>query len=178
MQSRTVRGILPVRKEESSPQDLQNLEDRRQEQKRYYNESSRDLNILKEGQNIFYYDQRKGNWLPGIITNRLHDRSYQIVTKGGRPITRNRRDLKPHPGNVEVKFKSDPPTNPPIRSSPDVRNVQKPISNKVPDANKVSTEKPVSAKINKSPEDQGHNNPTYVTRSGRAVKKPARFLDK
>ena len=77
-------------------------------------------------------------------------------------------------GNVEVKFKSDPP----IHSSPDVRNVQKPISNKAPDVNKVSTEKPVSAKINKSPEDQGHNNPTYVTKSGTAVKKPACFLDK
>ena len=55
MQSRTVRGILPVRKEESHSQDLQNLEERRQEQ-RYYNENSRDLNILKEGQNVFYYD--------------------------------------------------------------------------------------------------------------------------
>ena len=50
MQCRTVRGILPVRKEESHPQDLQNLEDRRQEQKCYYNENSQDLNILKEGQ--------------------------------------------------------------------------------------------------------------------------------
>ena len=89
MQSRPICGILPVRKEESSPQDLQNLEDRRQEQKHYYNKSSQDLNILKEGQNIFYYDQRKGNWLPGIITQKLHKRSYQIVTKGGRLITRN-----------------------------------------------------------------------------------------
>ena len=33
MQSHTVCGILLVRKEESCPQDLQNLEDRRQEQK-------------------------------------------------------------------------------------------------------------------------------------------------
>ena len=40
MQSRTVCGILPVRKEESHSQDLQNLEERRQEQKHYYNENS------------------------------------------------------------------------------------------------------------------------------------------
>ena len=89
LQSHTVCGILPVRKEEDRPQYLQNLEDRRQEQKCYSNKSSQDLNILKEGQNIFYYDQWKSNRLPGIITQRLHERSYQIVTKEGRPITRN-----------------------------------------------------------------------------------------
>ena len=33
MQCHTVHGILPVRKEESNPQDLQNFVDRRQEQK-------------------------------------------------------------------------------------------------------------------------------------------------
>ena len=182
MQSRTVCGILPVRKEESHSQDLQNLEERRQEQQRYYNENSRDLNILKEGQNVFYYDLRNGNWLPGIITKKLHERSYQIVTKGGRPITRNRRDLKPHPGNVEVKFRSNPPSTPLISSSPGVRNVQKPISNNVPDASTMSTDKPVSRKINnRSQEDMGNNHlppTTYVTRSGRTIKKPVRFLDK
>ena len=68
MQSHTVCGIPPVRKEESCPQDLQNMEDRRKEQKHYYDESSHNLNILKEGQYVLYYDQRKGNWFPGIIT--------------------------------------------------------------------------------------------------------------
>ena len=52
------------------------------------------------------------------------------------------------------------------------------MNNKVPEGNyEVSTEKPISAKIKKSPDDQGSKNMTYVTRSGRAVKKPARFLD-
>ena len=82
---------------------------------------------------------------------RLYERSYQIVTKGGRPITRNQRDLKPYPGNVEVKFKSNPPSNPLTSSSPDVCNIPKPMTNKIPEGNKVSTEKPVSAKTNKSP---------------------------
>ena len=71
IQSHTVCGILPVRKEESHPQDLQNLEDRRQEQKCYYNEGSQDLKILKAGQNVFYYDLQKGIWLPGIITKKI-----------------------------------------------------------------------------------------------------------
>ena len=131
---------------------------------------------------MFYYDLHKGNWLPGIIMKKLHERSYQILTKGGRPITRNRRDLKPHPGNVEVKLKSNPASNPLISSSPGVRNAQKPISNNVPDANTTSTDKPVSRKLNnKSLEDKGNNHSpptTYVTKSGRTVKKPARFLDK
>ena len=113
---------------------------------------------------------------------KLHERSYQIVTKGGRPITRNRRDLKPHPGNVEVKFKSNPPSTPLISSSPGVCNVQEPISNTVPDASTMSTDKPVSRKINnRSQEDMGNNHlppTTYVTRSGRTIKKPAHFLDK
>ena len=57
MQSRTVRGILPVRKEESNPQDLQNFENRRQEQKHYYDQGSHNLDILKEGQSKMFYDQ-------------------------------------------------------------------------------------------------------------------------
>ena len=61
MQSHTVCGILPVRKEESNPQDLQNLEERRQEQKQHYDQGSHNLNRLQEGQSVFYYDQRKGN---------------------------------------------------------------------------------------------------------------------
>ena len=40
MQCCTIFGILPVRKEENHPHDLMNLEDRRQKQKHYYNESS------------------------------------------------------------------------------------------------------------------------------------------
>ena len=69
-----------------------------------------------------------------------------------------------------------------MSSSPGVRNVQKPISNTVPDASTMSTDKPVSRKINnRSQEDMGNNHlppTTYVTRSGRTIKKPARFLDK
>ena len=186
MQSRTVRGILPVRKEESNPQDLQNFENRRQEQKQYYDQNSHNLDTLKEGQNIMFYDQRRGHWSPGIVVKKLHDRSYQLVTQGGRQITRNRRDLKTHPGNVEVKFK----TNPPANSSPDVRNVPKvPVNTKVPVSTKMpmSTDVPKSVKVNKGPVDQGSRNVTtapsgsagnYMTRSGRNVRKPARFLDK
>ena len=178
MQSRTVRGILPVRKEESSPEDLQNLKDRRLEQKQYFDQGSRDLNTLREGQSIFYFDHRRNKWLPGVVTQRYHERAYQVVTEGGRPISRNRRDLKPHPGNVEVKF--FPRSSPDPHNAPKpVQNVPKPMSNRVSEGgNKVSTEKPVSANISKNPEDQGSKNMTYVTRSGRAVKKPARFLDK
>ena len=47
--------------------------------------------MLKDGQNILYFDQRKGHWLPGIIVKKVHDRSYQLVTQGGRQITKNRR---------------------------------------------------------------------------------------
>ena len=47
--------------------------------------------MLKEGQNILYYDQRKEHWLPGVIVKKLYDRSYQLVTQVGRQITRDRR---------------------------------------------------------------------------------------
>ena len=52
------------------------------------------------------------------------------------------------------------------------------MTNKVSEGNKVSTEKPVSDKTNKSPEDQDSKNTTYITKSGGAVKKPAHFLNK
>ena len=117
---------------------------------------------------------------------KLHDRSYQLVTQGGQQITRNRRDLKAHPGNVEVKFK----TSPPVNSTSDVRNVPKvPVNTKMPESTKMpkSTEVPKSVKVNKSPVDQGNRNVTtapsgstgnYMTRSGRPVRKPAHFPDK
>ena len=98
------------------PKDLQNFVDRRQEQKEYYNKGSHDLEMLKDGQNILYFDQRKGHWLPGIIVKKVHDRSYQLVTQGGRQITRNRRQLKPHPGKVEVELGRP---NPPVETFPD-----------------------------------------------------------
>ena len=65
MQSCTVQGILPVRKEESNSQDLQNFKNRRQEQKQYYDQGFHNLDTLKE------------HWSPGIVVKN------QLITKGG-----------------------------------------------------------------------------------------------
>ena len=124
--------------------------------------------MLKDSQNILYFDQRKGHWLPGIIVKKVHDRSYQLVTQGGRQITRNRRQLKPHPGKVEVKFG---------RPNPPVKTFQTPV-----DVPKV----PPSTRIKKPQEDQGNKSASttstsgttnYITQSGRVIKKPVRFQD-
>ena len=102
MKKRTIRGILPVRQQGTCSNDYDRKVLRRQEQAKYQSGSS--YKELAMGSSVLYYDHDKGQWVPGVLVERIHDRSYVVISQKGRKITRNRIDIKPYPGKVEVQF--------------------------------------------------------------------------
>ena len=70
------------------------------------------------GSSILYYDHDKSQWVPGVLVEKIHDRSYVIISQKGRKVTRNRIDIKPYPGKVQVHFETpkEPMTSPTIMS--------------------------------------------------------------
>ena len=56
--------------------------------------------------------------VPGVLVEKIHDRSYVIISQKGRKVTRNRIDTKQYPGKVQVQFEIPkvPMTSPTIMS--------------------------------------------------------------
>ena len=76
----------------------------KQEQAKY--QTGKPLQELPEGSNILFYRERESQWLPGVIVQRLHDRSYVIISEKGRKVVRNRIDIKLYHKDVHVRFQS------------------------------------------------------------------------
>ena len=99
-----MRGLLPVRQQETNIQDYENYQARKQEQARY--QTGKPLQELAEGSNVLFFSQRENHWIPGVIVQRLHDRSYVIISEKGRKVVRNRIDIKQYHKDVHVRFQS------------------------------------------------------------------------
>ena len=104
MHKRTIRGLLPVRQQETNVQDYENYQARKQEQAEY--QTGKPLQELPEGSNVLFFSQRENHWIPGVIVQRLHDRSYVIISEKGRKVVRNRIDVKQFHKDVHVRFQS------------------------------------------------------------------------
>ena len=61
VQCHTIPGMLPGKWHKSNPQDVKHFLDRRQKQKVPYNQRTHNLDMFNKGQDIIYYDQRKGH---------------------------------------------------------------------------------------------------------------------
>ena len=94
MQQRTIRGILPVKQQETNQENYDRFRTRKSEQSEY--QVGQDLPKLPIGSNVLYYSQVRNQWSPGVIVDRVHDRSYTIISQKGRMLSRNRIDLKPY----------------------------------------------------------------------------------
>ena len=118
MQKRTIRGLLPVRQQETNVQDYENFQARKQEQAKY--QTGKPLQELPEGSNVLFFSQRDNYWIPGVIVQRLHDRTYVIISEKGRKVVRNRIDIKQYHKDVHVRFQSSykRPITPPKTSLP------------------------------------------------------------
>ena len=103
MKKRTIRGILPVRQQGTCSSDYERKLSRRQEQAKY--QSGSQYKPLAMGSSILYYDHDKSQWVPGVLVEKIHDRSYVIISQKGRKVTRNRIDIKPYPGKVKFTLK-------------------------------------------------------------------------
>ena len=104
MQKRTVRGILHLRQQESNLDDYNRYHARKDEQAQY--QTGKALPQVAERSSILFYSERESQWLPGVIVQRLHDRSYVIISEKGRKVVRNRIDIKPYHQTVHVRFHS------------------------------------------------------------------------
>ena len=104
MQRRTIRGLLPVKQQESNLDDYVRYHARKQEQAKY--QTGKPLQELPEGSNILFYSERESQWLPGVIVQRLHDRSYVIISEKGRKVVRKRIDIKLYHKDVHIRFQS------------------------------------------------------------------------
>ena len=111
MQQRTLRGILPVRQQETNQENYDRFRQRKAEQNQY--QVGQELPKLPVGSNVLYYSQVRSQWLPGVIVDRVHDRSYTIISQKGRMLSRNRIDLKPYKKQVVIQYEQPKlPTSP------------------------------------------------------------------
>ena len=108
MQQRTIRGILPTRQQETNPHNYDRLRNRKLEQNQY--QTGQDLHKLPIGSNVLYYSSVRNQWSPGVIVERVHDRSYTVISQKGRMLSRNRVDLKPYHKEVTITY--EPPKSP------------------------------------------------------------------
>ena len=108
MQQRTIRGILPTRQQETNHCNYEKFRTRKLEQSQY--QTGQNLPTLPIGSNVLYYSAVRNQWSPGVIVERVHDRSYTVISQKGRMLSRNRVDLKPYHKEVTISF--EPPKSP------------------------------------------------------------------
>ena len=108
MQQRTIRGILPTRQQETNQCNYEKFRTRKLEQSQY--QTGQNLPTLPIGSNVLYYSAVRNQWSPGVIVERVHDRSYTVISQKGRMLSRNRVDLKPYHREVTISF--EPPKSP------------------------------------------------------------------
>ena len=79
---RALRGILPVRQQETNQVNYDRFRVRKSEQTQY--QLGQDLPKLPVGSNVLYSSHIRNLWSPGVIVDRVHDRSYTIISQKGR----------------------------------------------------------------------------------------------
>ena len=108
MQQRTIRGILPTRQQQTYLHNYDRFRNRKLEQSQY--QTGQDLPKLPIVSNVLYYSSVRNQWSPGVIVERVHDRSYTVISQKGRMLSRNRVDLKPYHKEVTITY--EPPKSP------------------------------------------------------------------
>ena len=153
MQRRTIRGRLPVKQQESNLDDYVRYHARKQEQAKY--QTGKPLQELPEGSNILFYSERESQWLPGVIVQRLHDRSYVIISEKGRKVVRHRIDIQLYHKDVHVRFQSTykRAITPPMTSSSYPLTVKQPVQ---PNTSHTS---PLDPSGSSGPNNSNHQKP-------------------
>ena len=108
IQQRTIRGILPTRQQQTYLHNYDRFRNKKLEQSQY--QTGQDLPKLPIGSNVLYYSSVRNQWSPGVIVERVHDRSYTVISQKGRMLSRNRVDLKLYHKEVTITYK--PPKSP------------------------------------------------------------------
>lgn len=179
MLSRRTRTLLPMSSNllRPSQNDSRNvkkqLAEKQTKQAEYFNKHAHDLPPLQEGDivRISPYKGCNREWEKGTVHRRVDNRSYEVNTPSG-TLRRNRRHLR----HVRDPQKSTAPTHtraantPPARQTEPIISVPE-LSLPEPEVNRdqnTASETVSTETVDKLP---------VKTRSGREVKKPARFED-
>ena len=150
--------------------------ERQQLTKHYHDRSAHDLIPLTVGQPVHIQDQTTKKWFPGITSNtRPEPRPYDVQTQSGSLLRRNRRHFRPvNTGQIVTGSENEPSElesdDQPVKVSFDV-----PESTNAPHS---ITFDPVRDRgVSSGGPDPSQDPKTYRTRSGRAVIRPARFME-
>nr|XP_054591203.1 uncharacterized protein K02A2.6-like [Nothobranchius furzeri] len=155
LMGRVLRSTLPCSSavlQQSSLHNIHNkIRDMQLRQKQHFDKRAKALPVLSPGDTVHMHTQR--GWEPAVVVHqRKEPRSYMVQTPEGKMLRRNRRHLRNiHPSlfkEVPEDEQSDPEEH-----FPD----EPPREQDVP------------------PPAAGERLPTCYTRSGRAVRRPARF---
>ena len=143
------------------------LEKRKQQSALAYNKSAKDLKVLEEGETVrmkpFALNERA--WKKAVVTKRLDERSYELLTSDGNMLRRNRVDLKPSK-EKPPSFQITQPMSQPVAA--EQSNVQESHPDSLHPTPIITSPEPLDNVI--------QNLPTKITtRSGRVVNQPARY---
>ncbi|XP_055904639.1 uncharacterized protein K02A2.6-like [Eupeodes corollae] len=165
-----ISSLVPKTKTADIPQLLK---EERQKQANYANKGSKADKELNQGQKIVTRINKKKEWKPAVIINKVHQRSYIISDEEGKLFRRSSCNIKPTEAEIR-----NPPTN--------IADFQTPESSfqLSPPRNAKSTPHPSTTNSQPKPSDPDLQNPAstrlqsssaYTTRYGRTVKPPQRL---
>ncbi|XP_053383745.1 uncharacterized protein LOC128549966 [Mercenaria mercenaria] len=153
LQGRRLRSILPATHEQLSPKPVnakkarENMQKQQTRSKFYYDRSTRSLPSLQSGENITFQKTSGEKWEPGKVLEQHNERSYKIQASDGARYRRNRMFIRKFKSNHANSLQNNTNNNPPLRT---------------PDTTLPSIK------------DKSKNAYSYVTRSGRSVRKSLR----
>ena len=180
MFGRAVNTLLPHRSEPAPTEQRQWLHEKQQNMKTYHDKSARksDLSQMFTGQEVRILDKTNKTWCPATVIRKCDEpRSYIVQTPNGTTLRRNRSHLR-EMSTIPRRLDFNDQTPQPIVHTP------QPLSHQQHDQ--------PSSTLPSTPQRRVHHSPTQqpelpratsprdqrITRSGRVVKIPSRYMDK
>ena len=166
MFGRPIPTALPSHTSQIAPENnCEHLKKLSDNQKTQADQHTRPLPPLLVGSPVRVLNKENKTWFPGKISAQLQDRSYQVLTEGGRTLVSNRHQLRERTLQPSTQESSqEPPRAPAVQPNDNMNNVANNTSATATETPATTTEQPTTL----SP---------YKTRAGRTVQKPACFQD-
>ena len=166
MFGRPIPTALPSHTSQIAPEHYrEHLKKLSDNQKTQADQHTRPLPPLLVGSPVRVLNKENKTWFPGKIIAQHQDRSYQVLTEGGRCLVRNRHQLRERTLQPSTQ---EPGQEPPPPPADQPNNNVPPIANSTPAATTETPATPTGPPTTPVP---------YKTRSGRTVQKPARLQD-
>lgn len=175
LMSRMCKTKLPISADLLKPTLCENVNERfklKQEyHKKGYNKAAKDLQPFEPNTDVTVYNHVSNCWEPGIVTSK-HDspRSYIVQDSNGTMVRRNRIDLRESCNKYECINNMDPDLN---MTEPYCQTQVNDHSSDLVGLENVNVEQNSTNDV----PAPGSNVQSYITRSGRHVKKPKKLTE-